>query len=434
MASDGAVGDRHDQQERRRPAGAGCAPSCPARSAAPSRAPGHGAQRHHREDGPVDVAERGVHDRSGDHERDDREQATSRARASAACRATPPSSGTMMSPPPMPSSPLTNPATSPMPRNIDGVASNAAARSARPRVRAPRRMPTACQASRTAVTTSSRWVSTHVGQRGAGDRPPRCPGPTIHADRAQVDLAGLAVGQGAGERGRQDHRQRCRERDDRRGLQQRPGCPGVITMPPPTPNRPESTPADQSRSPTPSDRLRTRAHRKQVGGAPEHLALAPIGGALQGALEREPAHLLHLVVAVVGVATRASHQEEVHGLADAGVLPHVEVAGVAERGFDLGVVAGLLRTSRTAASSWRLAVLDPALGEPPREVATAGPAGGEHHLDLVALARGRRRRLPRSRAGWGPCPGSGCAPAFFCVRFFLPWRFRRSSLGRRGPP
>ena len=50
----------------------------------------------------------------------------------------PASIGTITRPPPMPSRPLTNPATSPMPMYIDGVASRVEPR----RSREPRRMPT----------------------------------------------------------------------------------------------------------------------------------------------------------------------------------------------------------------------------------------------------------------------------------------------------
>src|SRR5918995_5606266 len=113
--------------------------------------------------------------------------------------------------------------------------------------------------------------------------------------------------------------------------------PGVITMPPPTPNRPDSTPETRPiRMPSTTSRAVTvaRGSPEQLGCPPEHLALPLVRGSLQGALEREPSHLFHLVVAIGGVAAGAPHQEEVHGLADAGVFPHVEVARVAEGGLD----------------------------------------------------------------------------------------------------
>ena len=86
----------------------------------------------------------------------------------------------MMSPPPIPSRPLTNPATNPIPRYIDGVVSKRGPSPVLARARAPRRMSAACQASNTAVITSSRWVFT-TSVSAAPAIEPTIPGPTIHA-------------------------------------------------------------------------------------------------------------------------------------------------------------------------------------------------------------------------------------------------------------
>ena len=106
-----------------------------------------------------------------------------------------------------------------------------------------------------------------------------------------------------------------------------PGSPGSSRS-----RRPPRTGPTTSRRRTRSGCRRPprRGHRRCSAARCEHVPLAPVRRALDRALHREPAHLLHLVVPVVGVPARVPHQEEVDGLADPHVVPDVEVLRVAQ--------------------------------------------------------------------------------------------------------
>jgi len=98
----------------------------------------------------------------------------------------------------------------------------------------------------------------------------------------------------------------------------------------------------------------------------------------------EPLFLL-LVVAVVHVAARMSHQEEVHRLADPYVLPHVHVLRVAEVGLDLRGQTRLLTDLTDRCVLLGFAFLDATFGQAPGELAASGPARGEDHVDTLTV-------------------------------------------------
>ena len=92
----------------------------------------------------------------------------------------PASSGTITSPPPMPEESARR--SRRRPRSRRGSGPSPVAGSRRRGSRAPRMMPTACQPSRRAVTSSRRCVSTSLVSQRPDDGAPM-PGPTIQAPR-----------------------------------------------------------------------------------------------------------------------------------------------------------------------------------------------------------------------------------------------------------
>ena len=231
----------------------------------------------------------------------------------------------------------------------------------------------------------------------------------IHAAARSSSSPALPVGEGARQRGREGSPaagSRARRSAGRRAT---PAGRGVITMPPPTPNRPESTPGDEA------DRDAERRPRAGSSRPVHHRAARPRDRAPRARRGRRRASARgrsgnQRTSSIsssrsVGVAARAPHQEEVHGLADAGVLPHVEVARVAERGLDLGGDAGLLEdlTDGGVLDATRRARchLSPA--------PTRGRPGGSDARRARPRCRprrdGRRRRRPRPRVA-GPVSSS----------------------------
>src|SRR2546428_13394351 len=126
---------------------------------------------------------------------------------------------------------------------------------------------------------------------------------------------------------------------------------------------------------------RAPASPKPVERPTDDIALPAIRGPLERPLDGEPADLLHLVVAVDGIATGGPHQEEVHGLPDPRVLPDVEVPSVTERFLDLGLDPRLLSDLSNRGVLEGLALLDAAPGQAPGELAATRPPGREADLD-----------------------------------------------------
>ena len=143
-----------------------------------------------------------------------------------------------------------------------------------------------------------------------------------------------------------------------------------------------------------------RADQRRYSAArAQDVALPAVRRALQRSLEREPLHVFHLVVSVVRIATGGPHQEEMDGLADPHVFPHVEVAGLAERRFDLGFDPRSSRTSRTAACSADSSASIPPFARPQADprVGSGAPPGPPRRRPPAGGTR-RRRRTPPS--GW----------------------------------
>ncbi len=189
--------------------------------------------------------------------------------------------------------------------------------------------------------------------------------------------------------------------------------PGVIRMPPPTPNspasRPETRPIAMPIATVAPERHRSSsAARTSTSRSPRYAAR--LSARSSGNHRISSISSSRSSMSPPGVA----HQEEVHGLADADVLPHVEVAGLPEGGLDLGEQAGLLPDLSDRRVLRRLLVLDAALGEPPGELAPAGSAGREHDLDLIVGPADRPRLPPRSPAWWErQTPSGGRFVGFF---------------------
>src|SRR5262249_49883161 len=115
-----------------------------------------------------------------------------------------------------------------------------------------------------------------------------------------------------------------------------------------------------------------------------------LGGILDGRLgigEREPAHGIHLIVAVRETAAAMAHQEEAHPLEDAHgravvVAARVPVGHVAEGVLDLADEPGLLADLTQRGSGHALARLHVSLGDAP------------HHLTLLSAPPAAETHLP----------------------------------------
>src|SRR5438105_4228721 len=125
---------------------------------------------------------------------------------------------------------------------------------------------------------------------------------------------------------------------------------------------------------------------QDAGGLLQHLTLGPVRGPPQRVVEGEPPDVLHLVVVARDVAPCAAHEVEANRLADPYALPDIEIGDLAEVVLDLGLEAGLLPHLAHRGLRGILARLDLALGEPPRELPSPRPPGGERDLDAGALA------------------------------------------------
>src|SRR5205085_5593987 len=111
-----------------------------------------------------------------------------------------------------------------------------------------------------------------------------------------------------------------------------------------------------------------RASSKAVGGALDDLALSFVCGSLESSRQGEPAHVLHLIVVVVGAPAGCAHQEEVNRLPHQHALPHVHVARVAQGSLYIRTDPRLLANLADRGLLVGLVRLDPALGQPPCEV------------------------------------------------------------------
>ena len=139
------------------------------------------------------------------------------------------------------------------------------------------------------MITSSRWVSTNFVSRAQDGRDHA--GADHPGGGSLVELASPAIGEGAGERGRKDHRQRGRERHDRWGAEQhlQAGCHHDAAA---DAEGPESTPETNPIAmpiATSSGVTTSRPSSQELGRPAEHLALSPVGGTLQRTVEGEPA-------------------------------------------------------------------------------------------------------------------------------------------------
>src|SRR6266511_1361580 len=116
-------------------------------------------------------------------------------------------------------------------------------------------------------------------------------------------------------------------------------------------------------------------------GLAKDVPLGPVGGLADRLPQREPPHLLHLVVVLGDVTPRGPHQVEPHRLADPLALPLVEVRDRAEIPVDLGLEPGLLTDLPEGRVLGRLLVLDEPLRQAPGELAAARPPRGQRDVD-----------------------------------------------------
>ncbi len=188
----------------------------------------------------------------------------------------PASSGTITSPPPMPEETGHEAGDGPDPSEDRGRRRRGLAAAARSRV--SRRIATACQPRRRAVTTRSSVVSIEPVSQ-APTAAPTMPGPTSQPAARTSSSPRRPVGERARERGREDHRQRRGEGDDRRRPEQRPGCRASSRCR----RRPRTAPRARPATRPISDRrvaMSSRRHRSGLtGGArrPARARRAPRG-------------------------------------------------------------------------------------------------------------------------------------------------------------